>query len=151
MVLIVVARKILSPRMPKFHLLCRLRQNQSYHYGEIGGLSTAHGVHLCQKEINRIKWTRVNQNSEESWREISPVDKQVHRNFKLKLQENLGPFVIDSLQLEWCSSVCHFLKQNVVQLCTNKIMHLHLTVEFSCCHDHTKGCCSTGCWMHSNN
>ena len=86
--------------MPKFHLLCRLRQNQSHHYGEIGGLSNAHGVYLCQGEVNRIKQTCVNQNSEESLREISPVDKQVHRNFKLKLQENLGPYVIDSQQLE---------------------------------------------------
>ena len=31
---------------------------------------------------------------------ISPVDKQLHGNFKLKLQENLGPFIIDILQLE---------------------------------------------------
>ena len=58
-VLIVVARKILSTRMPKFHLLCRLRKNQSHHYGEIGGLSNAHGVYLCQGEVNRIKRTCV--------------------------------------------------------------------------------------------
>lgn len=37
---------------------------------------------------------------------ISPVDKQLHGNFKLKLQENLGPFVIDSLQ---CMHIKHKL------------------------------------------